>query len=61
MFKYTQVVVAALYNRVDKRDELEIKNGAQISGGWCGLDVVAKNIYREGRCEVFAITLIASV
>ena len=40
------VVVATLYNRVDMRDELEIKRYAQ-------------DIYREGGCKVFAMTLIA--
>ena len=42
-------------------DELEIgvKNDAQISGGWCGLDVIAKHIYKEVGCKVFAMTLIA--
>ena len=43
------------------RDELEIrvKSDTQISGGWCGQDVIAKDIYREGGCKVFAMTLIA--
>ena len=47
--------------RVDMRDELEIrvKSDAQIAGGWCGRDVIAKDIYREGGCKVFAMTLIA--
>ena len=42
-------------------DELEIgvKNEAKISGGWCGLDVIAKHIYKEIGCKVIAMTLIA--
>ena len=39
--------------------EIRVKNDAQISGGWSGRDVIAKDIYREGGCEVFAMTLIA--
>ena len=63
VFKFAHVIVAMLYNRVDMRDELEIivKSDAQISGGWCGRDVIAQDIYREGGCKVFAMTLIAYV
>ena len=55
------MVVATLYNRVDMRDELEIgvKNDAQIAGGWCWRDVIAKHIYRDGRCKAITMTLIA--
>ena len=61
VFNFAHVVVATLYNRVDMRDEFEIrvKSDTSISGGWCGQDVIDKAIYREGGCKVFAMTLIA--
>ena len=40
-------------------DELRVKNDAKISGGWCGLDVIAKHIYKEVGCKVIAMKLIA--
>ena len=61
MFKFVHVEVAMLYNRVDMWDELDIwvKNDAQISGSCCGWEGIVKDIYREGGCKVFAMTLIA--
>ena len=61
VFKFSHLVVAMLFNRVDMRDELEIrvKSVAHITGGWCGRDVIAKDIFMEGGCKVFAMTLIA--
>ena len=51
--KFAHVVVATLYNRVDTRDELEIrvKSDAQVSGSWCGRDVIAKDILKERRMQ----------
>ena len=46
-FQFKQMVV----------DELE--NDAKISGGWCGLDVIAKHIYKEVGSKVITMTLIA--
>ena len=48
VFKFAHVVVATLYNRVDMRDELEIRVKRD-----------AQDIYREDGCKVFAMTLIA--
>ena len=48
VFKFAHVVVATLYNRVDMRDELEIRVKRD-----------AQDIYREGGCKIFAMTLIA--
>ena len=61
VFKFVHVVVATLYKRVDMRDELEIrvKNDDQFSGGWCGRDFIAKDIYREEGCKLLVMTLIA--
>ena len=61
--KLVHVVVATLYNRVGVRDEVEIlvKNYTKISGGWCGRDLVTKDMHGKGGCEVFAMTLVAYI
>ena len=62
VLKLAQVAVATLYDRVDVRDKIEnrVKNYTQISGSWCGRELVTKDTYGKGRCEVFAMTIVAS-
>ena len=44
------MIVTTLYNGVDLRDKVKIRveNDTQISGGWCGGDVTAKDINGKG-------------
>ena len=53
--KLTHVEVATLNNRVDVRVKVDIgvKNYTKISGGWCGRDLVTKDIYWERRMLSF--------
>ena len=55
------MVVTTFYNGVDLRDKVEIwvENDTQISGGWWGGDVIAKDINGKGRIKAFAMTLFA--
>ena len=39
--------------------EIWVKKDTQISGGWCGGDVFAKDINGKGGIKAFAMTLFA--
>ena len=53
------MVVATRYNGVDLRDKVEIEYDTQTSGGWCGGDVIAKDINGKEGIKYFAMTLFA--
>ena len=52
------MVVTILYNAVDLRDKVEIRveYDTQISGRWCGGDVISKAINGKGGIKAFAMT-----
>ena len=59
-FKFAHMVVTTFYNGVDLRDKVKIlvENDTQISGGWCGGDVIAKHINGKGRIQALRIKAI---
>ena len=59
-FKFAYIVTT-LYNGIDLRDKVKIwvENYTQISGGFCGGDVIAKDMNWKEGIKAFAVTLFA--